>query len=398
MRRFVLPVLAIIAAVFAITHALKIQKPQPETGPPVSPPIAPFGNTVAGAGMIEASTNASGTGNITVGSQVAGMVAKVLVTVGQNVHAGEVLIELDSRQAAANLRFQQAVLKAAEQQLRKLQLLPRPEEIPASEAQVAAAEANLREMQDRFARAEKLKQAGRAIAEEDYVASQLAVTSARAQFEQTTAALALLRAGAWEADKAIAAAAVEQARAQVDQAQTALDLLQVRAPVDGTILQVDVRPGEYVSTFGGQSLILMGNLQPMHVRVNIDEEDLPRLRLDARAAAKIRGDVTQEEIPLTFVRLEPYVVPKASLTGVNTERVDTRVVQVIFAVDPQNRLVQEQKLLVGQLVDVFLEADLRSDSPRTVPTEPLTTTRPNQTSSDPPPQFRSDQTQSDSAP
>lgn len=59
---------------------------------------------------------------------------------------------------------------------------------------------------------------------------------------------------------------------------------------------------------------------------------------------------------MKFVRLEPYVVPKTSLTGINTERVDTRVVQVIYAVDPNNRLVQEKKFLVGQLVDVFIDA------------------------------------------
>ena len=124
---------------------------------------------------------------------------------------------------------------------------------------------------------------------------------------------------------------------------------------EGAILQVNIRAGEYVSTFGGQSLILMGNTHPLHVRVNVDEEDLPRLKLTAPARAKIRGDVKQEEVALTFVRLEPYVVPKTSLTGVNTERVDTRVVQVIYAVDPHNRLVQNQKVLVGQLLDVFID-------------------------------------------
>ena len=151
------------------------------------------------------------------------------------------------------------------------------------------------------------------------------------------------RPGPGSRTETIAAATVEQARTQVEQAKTTLDLLQVRAPVDGTILQVNVRPGEYVSTSSGQSLILMGNLQPLHVRVNVDEEDLPRLKLYAPARAKIRGDPSQQEVPLSFVRLEPYVVPKTSLTGVNTERVDTRVVQLIYAVDPENPLVLEQQ-------------------------------------------------------
>ena len=68
-----------------------------------------------------------------------------------------------------------------------------------------------------------------------------------------------------------------------------------------------------------------------------------------------RTTSAQEELSLRFVRLEPYVVPKQSLTGANTERVDTRVVQVIYALDSEQRLVREQKVLVGQLVDVFID-------------------------------------------
>ncbi len=69
-------------------------------------------------------------------------------------------------------------------------------------------------------------------------------------------------------------------------------------------------------------------------------------------------------MPLTFVRLEPYVVPKVSMTGINVERVDTRVVQVIYALDPANRLVREKKVLVGQLLDVFIDAR-RASPPET---------------------------------
>jgi multidrug efflux pump subunit AcrA (membrane-fusion protein) len=353
-HRYVLPLLAVGLLAFAVAHALYIQRPEPETPPPVPPPLTPFGDTVAGAGMVEPSTEASGTGNIAVGSQLAGAVTKIHVRIGQTVKAGDLLFGLDERQAEADLKFRQTALAVAQEQLRRLRLQPRPEEVPASEAQVEAAEANLRQQQDQYERARRLI-ATRAIGQEEFVTREQTYQSARAQLVLAKANLALLKAGAWEPDKAIAFANVEQARAQVEQAKTTLDLLQVRAPVDGTILQVNVRPGEYVSTFGGQSLILMGNLRPPHVRVNVDEEDLPRLKLYAPARAKIRGDARQEEVPLSFVRLEPYVVPKVSLTGINVERVDTRVVQVIYAIDPRHRLVQEKKVLVGQLVDVFID-------------------------------------------
>ena len=302
-RKYVLPLLAIGMLVFAVAHALSIQRPEPETPPPVPPALSPFGDTVAGAGMVEPSTEASGSSLIAVGSQLAGAVVKVNVHLSQVVKAGDVLFELDDSLTAALLKV--------------------------NDAQVAASQATVAMNKDQRDRGLQMLST-RAIAEQDMVTLEQTYLTSVSQ--------------------------LELAKAQVGQTKTQLALLKVRAPVDGTILQVNIRPGEYVSTFGGQSLILMGNLQPLHIRVNVDEEDLPRLRMNAPARAKIRGDTRQEEVSLSFVRLEPYVVPKTSLTGVNTERVDTRVVQVIYAVDPNNRLVKEKKVLVGQLVDVFIDA------------------------------------------
>jgi multidrug resistance efflux pump len=282
------------------------------------------------------------------------VVTRIHVHIGQEVQAGQVLFELDARQAQADLDVRLAALESAELQARRLELQPRPEEVPPSKAQVRAAEASLRQQQDQRDRDRKMLGTG-AVSPQDIVAHEQAFRNAHAQLELARANLALLEAGAWSADKAIAYAAVKQARAQVAQARTQLDLLLVRALVDGTVLQVNVRPGEYVASAPGQALVLMGSLKPLHVRVNIDEQDLPRLRLNAPARARTRGDPRQEEIPMRFVRLEPYVVPKTSLTGLNTERVDTRVAQVIYAIDPGNWMVREKKVLVGQLLDVFID-------------------------------------------
>ena len=222
--------------------------------------------------------------------------------IGQEVKAGDLLVQLDRRQAEAQLKVNQA--------------------------QVAVARATERQTEDTYKR--------------DLALSREAISDEQRIIDEE----------AWR----LAQAQRQVAEAAVQQAQTALDLLEIRAPSDGTILQVNVRPGEYVSILGGPGLILMGDLHPLHVRVNVDEEDVPRLVLNAPARAHIRGDPEQNELPLTFVRLEPYVVPKVSMTGINVERVDTRVVQVIYALDPANRLVREKKVLVGQLLDVFIDA------------------------------------------
>jgi hypothetical protein len=96
--------------------------------------------------------------------------------------------------------------------------------------------------------------------------------------------------------------------------------------------------------------MLLGNVSNLHVRVDIDEHDIPRFSLNAPARAIIKGH-PELSFPLKFVRVDPYVVPKKSLTGMNTERVDTRVLQVIYTFEPGSMPV-----FVGQQVEVFLEA------------------------------------------
>ncbi len=351
--KYLLPAAAVALLVFAGIHAFLAQRPGPAVPPAVPPASSPFGQTVAGAGMIEPSTEASTTAAISVGSQVAGVVTEIPVRVGQEVKAGDLLFQLDRRAAEADLKARQAALAVSQAQLRQMELQPRPETVPPQEALLKAAEANLRQTKDQYERDKQMPR--EAVSDLDRYAHEQAYLAAVAQRDQAKANLDLLKAGAWQADRDISYAQVEQARAQVDQARTALDLLQVRAPVDGTILQVNVRPGEYVATAAGQALMVMGKTHPLHVRVNIDEEDLPRLKLSAPARAKVRGDATQQELPLRFVRLESFVVPKQSLTGANTERVDTRVVEGIYAHDPGEGLVRAQKVLVGQIVDVFID-------------------------------------------
>lgn len=353
-RKSILPGIAVGLLIFAFGHALYVQRPEPEVPVPVVPSLAPFGPTVAGAGLVEPASEASGTSAIAIGSQLSGVVTKIAVHIGHKVAAGDLLFELDKRATLAELGARKASLLSAEENLKKLKLQPRPEEVPSSEAQVEAVQATFQQASDQYERDRKLFEKG-AVSPEELVRAEQVYYSTKAQLAVARANLALLKAGAWEPDKAIAAANVEIAKAQFEQTQTTLNLLEVRAPVEGTILQINVRLGEYVSTTGAQSLVLMGQTDPLHVRVNVDEEDIPRLKLNAPAKAKIRGDRSQTEVPMTFVRLEPYVVPKVSLTGINVERVDTRVVQLIYAIDAADPMVRDHKLLVGQLVDVFID-------------------------------------------
>src|SRR5690349_18998816 len=133
-QKYVLPGVAVVLVLFAIGFALYVQRPEPNPPPPVSPSVSPFGQTVAGAGMVEPSTEASVNGYIAVGAQIGGLVAQVHIRIGQEVKKGQLLFELDRRQTDADLQVRLAALENAEAQLDKLKRQPRPEEVPPSEA------------------------------------------------------------------------------------------------------------------------------------------------------------------------------------------------------------------------------------------------------------------------
>jgi multidrug resistance efflux pump len=350
-RKYGLPLAGIALLGFAVLHVIGAQLSPPPAAPPVEPARTPFSRTVAGTGIVEAQTE-----NIAVGSGLAGVVAEVLVRPGRKVPAGEPLFRLDERALRAELKVREANLAAARAQLARLKEPPRGEEVPIREARVREARAALRRQQDQLERARALAPR-RAIAHEELIRLEQACEEAREQLARARAEDRLFKAGTWGPDLAVARTQVAQARAQVAQTRTELDRLLVRAPVAGVVLQVNVRPGETVGTQPGPGLVVLGSIGRLHVRVQIDEQDIPRFRAGAQASATLRGH-RQVRLPLTFVRVEPYVVPKKSLTNEGAERVDTRVLRVIFAVD-----IGPAPLYVGQMVDVFIDAGDRSPAP-----------------------------------
>ena len=349
LRNLFLPFLAFSALGLAIVNVaenyVKIDPPLP----PSPPAIAPFDQSVAGTGIVEARTE-----NIAIGAHVGGIVAKVFVKVNQHVERGSPLFSLDNRQLQRQLGVRQAALQMAKADLKRLESMPRTEELIPSAAKIAEAKANLVAQEDLRNRAVALA-AQHALAREEAIARDMAWRAKKEQLARLQAEDALLRAGAWEADKAVARAAVAKAQAEVDQAVTDIERLTVLAPFAGEVLQVNIRPGEYVADHEymvpaqGVPPIVFGDLHTLHVRVDIDEHDISRFSLRSPARASVRGD-PQKSYPLAFVRVEPYVVPKRSLTGDSSERVDTRVLQVIYAL-----AAGERSVYVGQQLDVFID-------------------------------------------
>lgn len=348
-RKYIVPLLAVAGVGLAIYTARASNKPITPARPVAEPARSPFPAFVAGAGIVEASTQ-----NIAIGTPLPGIATSVRVKVGDRVKAGDVLFTIDERAVKAEVQTRRAALAAAEQTFARLSSLPRPEEVPVAEARVREAEAALSDARTQLEMWEGVSDK-RAISQDELNKRRYAAAAAQARLEQARADLNLLKAGAWKPDLEVARAQVDSAKAQLHAAETDLDRLTVRAPIDCTILQVNIRVGEFAQAGPlATPLMLAGDLSTLHVRTDVDENDAWRIRPGAKARGSLRGN-SQIAFDLTFVRIEPYVVPKRSLTGDSAERVDTRVLQVLYAFTPGSLPVY-----AGQQVDVFIEAAPRS--------------------------------------
>jgi multidrug resistance efflux pump len=340
-----LPLVAVAALGYMVWHVASTSSASPQVEPPSEPPRSPFTSVVAGVGLVEPRSE-----NIEVAAVVPGTVAEVAVRVGDSVDAGELLFRLDDRERQAELVVAESALAEAQAKLGRLQQMPRAEDIPPSEARVRKVEADVTMRADHLRRTREMV-ASNAVTEQDLVVREQAFNAAQAELMEAQAEDARLKAGAWKEDIAVARAEVERAQALVEQARIEIDRLAVRAPIGGTALKVDIRPGEYVGTPPGEPLVILGDVTQLHVRVDIDEHDLPRLAPGTPGQAFVRGDASRP-LALSFMRIEPFAQPKRSLTGAGNERIDTRVLQVIYAIDEAPLPVY-----VGQQVDVYLDAE-----------------------------------------
>ncbi|MDG5746816.1 efflux RND transporter periplasmic adaptor subunit [Qipengyuania sp. XHP0207] len=311
--RRILPLLAVvglvIAAFFIFSGLPDRELTEPEREPPRAPDAMAEEARVAGAGIVEPSSEL-----VQIGSALSGLVTGLFVEPGDRVGEGQPLFTVDDRATRAALREAQAAIAEARASI--------------AEAQSARATASrqlslYRNVDDPAAvsRAEVIRAEGEA-----------AAANERLQ---------------------LARARLEAAEARANTARTELGRLTVRAPIAGEILAVNIRKGEYVSTMGGgnaQPFIEMGQTQPLYVRIDIDEEQAARVAMGANAIVSPRG-AAERRVTASFVRAEPLVVPKRSLTNSAQERVDVRVLQILYELPEADGLFR-----VGQQVDAYIPA------------------------------------------
>lgn len=294
---FYLSLIGIVATLILIRI---VNAPPPPRTEARAPAVNPYENVIAASGIVESIDR-----NILVGVPESGLVTEVFVKVSDHVNQGDPLFQIDARQLKAQLIQQRANVKVSE--------------------------ATLLRLQDQLARLKSVKDP-RAVSQEDV--------------------------NTRENDVKVAEAQLVASKALVLQTIKLIDRLTVKAPKSGQVLQSNIRAGEYISSSAENPAILLGDIEHLQVRVDIDEQNASRFYPNLPAVAFLKNN-TQYSIPLKFDRTEPFVIPKKSLTGATDERVDTRVLQVIYSF----QIPPDFNVFVGQQVDVFIDAAaLRSKS------------------------------------
>lgn len=328
--------------------------------PPLFPPAAnPYANGIYANGMIE-SLQAQGI-DVALNPEVSARVTRVLVHEGQPVRAGDPLLQLDDSVQRATAAQLAAAADAAAGQWQELRSQPRPETLAVAEAQAENAAATLKAASDTRAKQERAYAIDpRAVSRDtlDSARNTEAIAASALKVAQRNARL--VRAGAWHFDIENQKKQADAAAAARDAASALLAKYTLRAPRDGVVLAFNATVGSYagpsgvydprtqatlpVATFG----MPQGRLQ---VRAYVDEILVQRLPPPARmrAVMTLRGSATR--IPLRFEHVQPYVSPKIDLSNQRQERVDLRVLPVVFSfAAPQGMAVYP-----GQMVDIYIE-------------------------------------------
>ena len=143
----------------------------------------------------------------------------------------------------------------------------------------------------------------------DYDKDRFAFQAAKASLAKAQADLNRLKI-TWEADKQVAKAAVAMADSQLESTKIQLERLVVRALADGEILQVNVRPGQFAAAVWNQALVVIGDSKRLHVRVDIDENDVPLFDPKRQGDRHAQGTPGRQLRPRPRSRSSPTSSPR----------------------------------------------------------------------------------------
>ena len=360
MRNKIIVVLAVAGVVFGLFSAYIYgvrKKPLP---PAFNPAQNPYAHGIFATGIVE-SFQSNGA-NINIFPEVAGTITQILVREGAKVCKGEPLLLLDDSVQKATVAQQKAQAEAALATLQMLKAQPRPENLRVSKAQMEYAAASLRTARDSLAKVRRSFALNpKSVSKDQLDNAENTFQTAKANLGVAKRQYELTKAGTWIYDIKNQQHLYDSLVKTYESGKALLAKYTLRAPVDGIVLAINTAKGNFASTQGSYNTytqgynpaIVMGLPQNyLAVRCYIDEILIPRMTAKNKMKAQMQVRGTATRIPLEFDRIQPYVTPKIQLSNQRTERVDVRVLPVLFRFKPPKDL----NIYPGMLVDVYVEA------------------------------------------
>jgi HlyD family secretion protein len=352
---FVLSFLGILAGGSAAYLFSREKQPLP---PVFNPASNPYANGIYAEGIVE-SDQTSGE-NMNIYPEVSGTVKQILVREGQAVRKGMPMILIDPSIQQATAQQQRAQAEAALSILHELQAEPRVENLQVSDAQLRAARAALKTAKDEMEKQQTAYELNpRSVSKDALDGAINAAATAQANLDVAQRQYDLTKAGAWSFDIENQQNQYKALTKAYMASQALLSKYTLLAPRDGIVLSINATVGNFVSpqgaydqyTQGMDPVIALGSPQnSLNVRCYVDEILVSRLPTPDRIKAQMAIRGTDVKVPLDYVRVQPLVSPKIQLSDEKLERVDLRVLPVIFRIEKPKDL----NIYPGELVDVYI--------------------------------------------
>ena len=286
-------------------------------------------------------------GLIRMTAPVPGVIDEVLARANDKVFAGQPLIRLRDQEARAQLASQTAQVAMRKRIRNKESASSGAAAQRKAEDAVADAEAAVFQVRSLLDRAVADRRSGRG--------SDAGVAAARAGLKRAEEYLAQqteeLRRIAPDAPlPTVAEGQLKIARSELSASRAAVEKLTMRAPIDGTILQISAKPGETISPAATAPLIQLGDTSALRVRAELDERDVEKIKSGqpvlVRPAA-LRG----REATGTVSFIAPLVEAGRYTALGQRNATDVDVIEVLI------ELSEPGPLVVGMKVDVFFRQE-----------------------------------------
>jgi multidrug efflux pump subunit AcrA (membrane-fusion protein) len=244
-----------------------------------------------GGGELTAGGHLVAPRTVQVACAVPGVVRRLYVQLGEHVRSGQILAELDNAPLLEQRHQAAAEVLAARAELRELESGPLPVELDQSVAAVAAVRANLAAAEATLGRMRALSVEG-LVARRELEEAERAYEVALAQVRGAAGAHQLLLRGPRAERIEKARARLTGARAALRSLEAQVDQTRVRAPMDGTVIEIKAAPGELVSAGWGSggAILTVADLDVLDVQLDVEQGHLRRLALGTKGVIQVEAD------------------------------------------------------------------------------------------------------------